>query len=178
MSDIEKIQKDYETFNTILEKLENPGLLKFVENLGESLKMSPCAAQKDEYGCFAGGVLDMALQLASSMRKLDVVAGYQVNVQEIYTVAFLRALAEYGDSQTKMFEPHDSDWHIEKLGLLYKRNPKLNGTTWTTRAIEIATVSEVKLKSSEVMALLTAANERPYNDLGRLLKSANTLLVG
>ena len=178
MSEIEALQKNYETFTTVLEKLDNKGLSGFVDELGEDLVMSPAAAQKDEYGCFAGGIIDMALKLSQSMRKLDMVAGYNISVESIYTVAFLRALAEYGDSKTKMFEPHDSDWHIEKLGLLYKRNTKLNGTTWTTRAIEIATVAEVKLNSSEVMALLTAANEKPYNDLGRLLKSANTLLIG
>ena len=81
------------------------------------------------------------------------------------------------DSRHRMFEPHDSDWHIEKLGLLYKRNTKLNGSTWSTRAVEIATVKQINLTSDEIMALLTAPNEQPYNDLARLLKSANTLLV-
>ena len=177
MSTIENLQENYETFGTILEKLGNKGLTNFVEELGEDLIMSPAAAQKDEYGCFAGGIIDMCLKLAQSMRKLNLVAGYNVPVESIYTVAFLRAIAECGDSKNRMFEPHDSDWHIEKLGLLYKRNPKLNGTTWTTRAIEIATVNAISLTSDEVMAILTAANEKPYNNLGRLLKSANTLLV-
>tara|TARA_B100002019_G_scaffold293299_1_gene319949 strand:- start:7463 stop:7999 length:537 start_codon:yes stop_codon:yes gene_type:complete len=177
MSDIEILQKNYETFTTVLQKLENKGLIDFVEELGDDLVMSPAAAQKDEYGCFSGGIIDMALKLSQSMRKLDMVAGYNANVESIYKVAFLRAIAECGDSKERMFEPHDSDWHIEKLGLLYKRNPKLNGTTWTTRAIEIATVKQINLNSEEVMALLTAANEHPYNDLARLLKSANTLLV-
>lgn len=177
MSNIEQLQNKYEKFITIIMKLENPGLSDFVDDLGDDLVMSPAAAQKDEYGCFAGGVIDMALTLAQSMRKLDVVAGFGVEVTSIYTVAFLRAIAESGDSQIRMFEPHDSDWHIEKLGLLYKRNPKLNGTTWTTRAIEIATVKKMNLNSAEVMAILTAENERPFNELGRLLKSANTLLI-
>ena len=177
MSDIEILQKNYETFTTILQKLENKGLIEFVEELGDDLVMSPAAAQKDEYGCFAGGIIDMALKLSQSMRKLDMVASYNVSVESIYTVAFLRAIAEAGDSRHRMFEPHDSDWHIEKLGLLYKRNTKLNGTTWSTRAVEIATVKQINLTSDEIMALLTAPNEQPYNDLARLLKSANTLLV-
>jgi hypothetical protein len=177
MSEIDQLETNYKKFANIIEKLDNKGLSAFVEELGDSLVMSPCAAQKDEYGSFPGGVVDMALQLSQIMRKLEIIADYKVDVQEIYTVAFLRAIAESGDSETRMFEPHDSSWHIEKLGLLYKRNPKLNGTTWVTRAVEIATVKNFGLSSSEIMAVLTAANDKPYNNLGRLLKSANTLLI-
>ena len=175
--EIDQLEQNYKKFTNIIEKLDNKGMLSFVEELGDSLVMSPSAAQKDEYGCFPGGVVDMALQLSQIMRKVEMIADYNVDVQEIYTVAFLRAIAESGDSVTRMFEPHDSSWHIEKLGLLYKRNPKLNGTTWTTRAIEIATVKNLALNSNEVMAILTAANDKPYNNLARLLKSANTLLI-
>tara|TARA_R110001592_G_scaffold157170_1_gene387994 strand:+ start:635 stop:1174 length:540 start_codon:yes stop_codon:yes gene_type:complete len=175
--EINQLEKNYKKFANIIEKLDNKGLLSFVEELGDNLVMSPSAAQKDEYGCFPGGVIDMALQLSQIMRKLEIIADYKVDVQEIYLVAFLRAIAESGDSVTRMFEPHDSSWHVEKLGLLYKRNPKLNGTTWVTRAIEIATVKNLGLSSAEVMAVLTAENDKPYNDLGRLLKSANTLLI-
>ena len=176
MSDIEKIENNYKTFKEIIDKLENNGLTNLVETLGEDLVLSPANAQKDEHSCFAGGLIDFALLLSQHMRKLNVVAGYEEEAKEIYTVAFLRAFGEYGTSKDKMFDPHDSDWHIEKLGLLYKRNPNLKGTNWTTRAIELATVFGVKLSSEAVMAILTAENDQPSNNLGKLLKSANLLI--
>ena len=177
MADIEKIQEDYQTFETIIEKLDYPGFINFIKDHGENLVMSPAAAQKDEYGCFPGGIIDMALKLSQSMRKLNLVAEYDIDAKDIYVVAFLRAIAEGGDSTRKMFEPHDSDWHVEKLGLLYKRNPDLNGTTWTTRAIEIAITYKIDLTSDQVMAIMTAEGDKPFNNLARLLKSANTLLI-
>ena len=139
--------------------------------------MSPANAQKDEYGCEPGGLIKFALELSQTMRKLNVVSGYDADTRSIYTCAFLRACGEYGTSAEKMFENHDSDWHIEKLGLLYKRNPKLNGTTWSHRAIELATVFNVKLNSSEVFALLTAGTDTPANNLAKLLSSASLLIL-
>jgi hypothetical protein len=141
------------------------------------LVMAPANAQKDEYGCNPGGIIEFALDLAQTMRKLNVVGSFDVDTKSIYICAFLRAIGEYGTSENAMFENHDSDWHIEKLGLLYKRNPALNGTNWSQRAIELATVYKVELKSNEVLALLTAASEKPSNNLARLITAATMLIL-
>lgn len=176
MSEFDSLQETWKKFTGIVEKLENTGLTRLVDEIGEDLLMSPAAAQKDEFGCHPAGCIDLALTLAQNMRKINIVADYNIDAKSIYTVAFMRALGEYGTSANKMFEPHDSDWHIEKLGLLYKRNQNLNGTNWSTRAIELATVFKVELTSEEILALLTAESETQNNNLAKLLKSSTAII--
>jgi hypothetical protein len=177
MYDEKEIQESYNAFLGIVTKLENKGLSSLIENLGENLVMAPASAQKDEYGCFPSGIINFALELAQTMRKLNVVGAFEVDAKSIYIVAFLRAIGEYGTSDEQMFNPHDSDWHIEKLGLLYKRNTNLNGTDWSQRAIELAVVNEVNLKSNEVLALLSADRDKKLNNLARLLSAATTIIL-
>ena len=177
MYDENKIKESYETFSEIVQKLENEGLTNLVETLGENLVMSPAYAQKDEYGCRPAGLIDLALETAQTMRKLNVVGSFDTDTRSIYVVAFLRALGEFGTSSEQMFTPHDSDWHIEKLGLLYKRNTNLNGTTWSQRAVELATVYNVNLKSEEILALLSADADKKLNNLAKLLSAATTIIL-
>ena len=176
MFELDNLQETWEKFTSIVEKLENNGLTKLIDQIGEDLLMSPAAAQKDEFGCYPGGCVNLALTLAQNMRKINIVADYNIEAKSIYTVAFMRALGEYGTSTNKMFEPHDSDWHIEKLGLLYKRNQNLNGTSWSIRAIELATVFNIELTSEEILALLTAESETQNNNLAKLLKSSTAII--
>ena len=177
MSDVENIENVYKRFTEIVEKLANPGITNFVEATGEDLIMSPANAQEDEYGCCSAGLIEFGLLLSQHMRKLNLVSDFQIDTKSIYTVAFLRAFGEYGTSEVKMFQPHDSDWHIEKLGLLYKRNPKLNGTNWVQRSVELSFSFGIKLTSEQIMALQTAVNDTPANNLGKLLKSATLLIL-
>ena len=176
MSNVEEMQESWNKFSEIVEKLENEGLSKLVATLGEDLLMSPANAQKDEFGCHPGGCIEFALLLAQNMRKINIVAEYGIDAKSIYTVAFLRALGEYGTSAEKMFTPHDSDWHIEKLGLIYKRNTALNGTNWCTRAIELAITFGVVLSSEETLAIMTCDNDHQKGDLAKLLKSSTTII--
>ncbi len=177
MYDENKIKESYDTFSEIVEKLENKGLSRLVEDLGEDLLMSPAHAQKDEYGCRPAGLIDFALDIAQVMRKLNVVGAFEADTKSIYTVALLRAIGEYGTSFAKMFEPHDSDWHVEKLGLLYKRNPTLNGTTWAQRCTELVCVYSVTLSSEEIMALTSQPGNPNNNSLAKLLDAATTIIL-
>ena len=177
MTEADNLQENWTKFTEIVEKLENPGLSNLVNDLGEHLIMSPANAQKDEFGCNPGGCIEFALLLAQNMRKINLVAGYGYEAKTIYTVAFMRALGEYGTSEHQMFTPHDSDWHIEKLGLLYKRNSDLAGTLWKERSIELAVTNNVTLTSEEVLALLTAGNDKQNNNLAKLLSASSKIIL-
>ena len=132
-------------------------------------------AQKDEYGCFNGGLIQNTLDILQTMRKLDIVSGKLADQKSLYKVALLHSLGIMGSPEKDMFLPQDSDWHIEKLGLLYKRDQTLKNTN-IERTFQFLLFLGVKITPEEYDAILSVEKDVPLNYLGRLLCASRILV--
>ena len=104
-----------------------------------------------------------------------VFSGKQAEQKSLWKVALLHNIGTIGSTEEDMFLPQDSEWHIEKLGLLYKRNQSLK-TTNTERTLQFLSKYGVELSEEEFFAILSVDKEKPLNYLGRLLSAARILI--
>tara|TARA_E500000331_G_C16908369_1_gene562313 strand:+ start:66 stop:605 length:540 start_codon:yes stop_codon:yes gene_type:complete len=169
------VASNFEQYVSLVGKFDEVQINSLIENEGPRLATSPSNAQKDEHGCFNGGMIQDTLNILEAMRKLDIVAGKEADQKSLWKVALLHNIGTIGSTEEDMFLPQDSDWHIEKLGLLYKRNQGLK-TTNTERTIQILSKYGVELSAEEFFAILSIDKEKPLNYLGRLLTAARTIV--
>jgi len=171
----ELVASNFEQYVGLVGKLKDKNIDMLVETEGPRLATSPSNAQKDEYGCFNGGMIQNTLDILQTMRKLDIVAGKLADQKSLFKVALLHNVGTVGSTEEDMFLPQDSDWHIEKLGLLYKRNQNLK-TSPSERTFQFLFKYGVELNQDEYYAILSTNKEAPLNYLGRLLCAARILI--
>ena len=171
----EMVANNFEQYVELTSKLKDKNIDEMIEQHATRFATSPANAQKDEYGCFNGGMIQNTLEILQAMRKMDIVAGKLADQKSLYKVALLHNLGTIGSTEKDMFLPQDSEWHIEKLGLLYKRNQGFN-TSNTERTIQFLFQHGVHLTEEEYFAILSVDKEKPLNYLGRLLCAARIIV--
>ena len=172
--DNENLESNFEKYVSYLDKFGETSIENFVESEGHRLATSPANAQKDEYGCYNGGLVENTLEILDSMRKLDIVAGKKADQKSLWKVALLHNIGAIGTSSEDLFLPQDSDWHIEKLGMLYKRNQNLKSTC-AERTFQILFHYSIELTEEEYFAILSIDKDKPLNYLGSLLVASRAL---
>jgi len=175
MSDFEKIKENFEQFVSIIKRFEDENLSTLVESLEQRIATSPANAQKDEYGCEDGGLIASMLETLTMIRKLDAATGKQCDPKSLYKVALLHDIGRIGTTSEEYCLPQDSDWHYEKLGLVYKRNQNLYQYNPVQFTFQLLTNYGVKLSEEEYNAIQSISLNKPLNHLGKLLLAARLI---
>ena len=166
---------NFEQYVKLIAKLEDENIVRMIEDISHRLATSPANAQKDEYGCYPGGLIQTTLDVLEAMRKIDIVAGKLANTRSLFKVALLHSIGTMGTVDKEMFIEQDSDWHIEKLGLLFKRQSGFN-TSSTERTLQFLFHYGVELSSEEFFAIISTDKDKPLNYLGKILCAARTVV--
>ena len=171
----ETVSTNFEQYLTTISKLKNSNIDKLMEVEGTRIATSPSNAQKDEFGCYNGGMIQNTLDILDAMRKLDIVGGKLADQKSLYKVALLHNIGTIGSTEEDKFLPQDSEWHIEKLGHIYKRNQSLKSSS-IERTFQFLFKYGVELSMEEFNAILSVDKEVPLNYLGRLLCASRILI--
>lgn len=182
----EQLEKNWNTFDSLCRRLSDHNLNKLLDELGQRLVMCPASPRTDGPGCYPGGLVERALQVTSSMRKLNDALGFEVPVASILKVGLLHEIGKVGDLEGDHFLDQDSDWHREKLGQYYKYNEDLAKMGYSHRTLFLLQHYGVSLSRDEWEAILTGQGlhleeNRFYagtkSNLTRLLAAARLLTV-
>ena len=125
---MELIKKNWNTYKTILSRLEDENISTLLEELGERICLAPANSNNKQYGCYPGGIVVTSTKLAKAMQALNEFHGTPVDIKSIYKVGLLHDIGRLGTIESDWLLPQDSDWHREKLGNEFKINfdlPKL-----------------------------------------------------
>jgi len=126
MSDIEKIESNWQMFEKLLTRLSDDNINKMLDELGERIVMTPASTNSDQYGCFPGGLVQHSLDVTKTMRNLSESLSLGVETKSILKVGLLHDIGKVGSLTEPLYEEQDSDWHREKLGQMYKYNEKIS----------------------------------------------------
>lgn len=150
---IEKIEKNWGTFEALCGKLEDDGLRGLIESLENRLSICPASTHLDRHGAYPGGLIDHTLKVTSNVRKL--VRAYDVSfpISSVLKVALLHDIGKVGDLEHDLFIDQDSSWHREKLGQYYKYNENLSKMSSTHRTLYLLQHFGVKLTMDEWIAI-------------------------
>lgn len=184
--DPEKIETNWNTFDSLCRRFADPGIDKMLDSLGQRLAECPYSPRTEQPGCYTGGLIDLTLKVTSSMRKLNDMLDDKLPTASVLKVGLLHDLGKVGDLEADHFLEQDSDWHREKLGQLYKYNESMAKMGYSHRTLWLLQHFGVSLTRDEWEAIYIAGGlhleeNRFYvgtkNSLVKILTAAKTLVL-
>lgn len=174
--DTEIIKKNWTTYKTILNRLDDENIDNLLEGLGQRLCIAPANSNNKQYGCYAGGIVVTSTKLAKAMQALNEFHGTPVDIKSVYKVGLLHDIGRIGTMTDDWLLPQDSDWHREKLGNEFKVNFDLPKMTHLQRTMFLLNQFQVKLTEEEFFGLVSLDERESKNTLGALLLHARDML--
>ena len=77
---MELIKKNWNTYKTILNRLEDSNIDDLLDALGERVCLAPANSNNKQYGCFPGGLVATSIELAKAMQALNEFHDTPVNI--------------------------------------------------------------------------------------------------
>ena len=151
--DFEAVKNNWETFEKLCNKAVKHGMGDFLESLGERLITTPYSTHEKDGGCYAGGLVENALETTSKMRKLASTFNLEIETSSILKVGLLHEVGKVGTLEEDLFVEQDSSWHREKLGQFYKYNEALNKATTPDRTLFLLQHFGITLTHDEFYAI-------------------------
>ena len=173
---MEIIKKNWNTYKTILGRLEDTNIDNMLEEIGERICLAPANHNNKMYGCYPGGIVVTSTKLAKAMQALNEFHGSPVDIKSVYKVGLLHDIGRIGTLTQDWLLPQDSDWHREKLGNEFKINFDLPKMTHLQRTMFILSQFQVRVTEEEFAALVSLDERDAKNTLGALLLHARDML--
>lgn len=186
--DADSIEKNWNKFDSLCKRFDDPGLNSLLEGLGERLAVCPFSIKTESPGCYPGGLVDVSLRISTAMRKINdtLDESDRLPTSKILKVGLLHDLGKVGDLEQDHFLEQDSSWHREKLGQLYKYNENLPKMSYAHRTLYLLQGSGVVLDQDAWEAILLSGGmhleeNRFYagtkNTLSKILGAARLLTL-
>lgn len=175
MADFEEIENNWKQFKSITDRFEDENINNMIDNLGERLVTAPANARNTDKGCEAGGLIKNTLEILKLSRMIDAATGKECNQKTLYKIVVLHNIGTIGTVEKDLYLPQDSSWHLEKLGLVYKINPKLLDMDKTDLTFQLLSNYGITLTNEEYQAILSLRTKEPTNHYGKVLLAAKIL---
>ena len=163
MLSAEKIQSNWERYLTEVElnidKERSSILLPFLKKYKERFMMMPASSKNWHHSAFAGGYCDHVLRVldcANSLYKIWKTNGGDTStytVEEMHFAALFHDLGKMGQQEGEYYQPNDSQWHIDKLGQVYKFNTDIPAMKVPERSLFILQEIGCKVTQNEYITI-------------------------
>ena len=154
---LDEIKSNWEKFENFCNRLNDKNINALLGELGERLIMCPASSKEDQHGCYPGGLIEHAMEVASLTKALSETSGFDIPVASIIKVGLLHEVGKVGSLSEPFFIDQDSDWHRDKLGQLYKYNENLNKMSISHRTLFLLQHFGVSLSQEEWLAIQLAS---------------------
>lgn len=151
--DFDTIKTNWDTYEKLCNKAVKHGMGDLIETLGERLITTPYSTHEKDGGCYAGGLVENALETTSKMRKLAASFDLDINTGSILKVGLLHEIGKVGTLENDLFVEQDSSWHREKLGQFYKYNENVSKSTIPDRTLCLLQHFGITLTNDEFYAI-------------------------
>lgn len=157
----EEIIENFEKFRAFIKKLGDRAqpALNLVDSLGEKLAICPASSRIDFHNCMPGGLVDHSLRVLSNSLKLIKTFGWEVDKDSLIISCLFHDIGKCGfvnddGTITDYYVPQDSNWHVEKLGEVYKYNKDMSFMTTCNRSLYLCQYFGLHLKKDEYLSIL------------------------
>jgi hypothetical protein len=163
MLSAEKIQSNWNRYVSEIEKSFSKErtdiLLPFLEKYKERMMMMPASSKNWHHSAFAGGYTDHVLRVFDCANKLYETwtsMGGDVStytVEEMKFAALFHDLGKMGQQEGEYYQPNDSQWHMDKLGQMYKFNTAIPAMKVPERSLFILQEIGCKVTQNEFITI-------------------------
>jgi len=156
--EVQRIEENWNLFRKLCQKVEGRSdqLLSLIDHLGERLVLCPNRDRNLWRSCKPGGLIEFSLSTFKNMRAISKSLDWDTSTESMIVASLFHAMGKVGDLDRDTFLPNDSDWHIEKLGQLYKYDPDLQRMTVPHRSLLLLQHFSVNLSEDEWLAIATS----------------------
>jgi len=163
MLSAEKIQSNWNRYlteikNNISEERSSI-LIPFLKKYEERIMMMPASSKNWHHSAFAGGYCDHVLRVldcANSLYDVWTAQGADTStytVEEMRFAALLHDLGKMGQQEGEYYQPNDSQWHVDKLGMIYKFNTDIPAMKVPERSLFILQEIGCKVTQNEFITI-------------------------
>jgi len=163
MLSAEKIQSNWKRYltevkNNISEERSSI-LIPFLKKYEERMMMMPASSKNWHHSAFAGGYCDHVLRVldcANSLYDVWTAQGADTStytVEEMRFAALLHDLGKMGQQEGEYYQPNDSQWHVDKLGQIYKFNTDIPAMKVPERSLFILQEIGCKVTQNEFITI-------------------------
>ena len=158
----EQILENLNKFYSIIEKYitgdRKDKLIAFYKGIEETLAMSPASTRIDHHNCFAGGYVDHVIRVIEASLVFEKVwdrfgQTKSYTTEELIFSAINHDLGKLGTNEQPMYLPNDSQWHIEKQGMVYKYNPNITHMRVADRSLFYLQKAGIEVSENEFLAI-------------------------
>ena len=155
---IEFVKKVFQDNPNRLEKL----LTMYGEGeLGEELLMAPASGSVHFHSAYPGGYIDHVMNVCKNtyrLKKMFEEEGGNITFtnEELFFAALHHDLGKLGKPDNPYYVEQDSQWHREKRGQAYKRNPELHYMDVTHRALWMLNQYGITYSEEEMLGIMLA----------------------
>jgi hypothetical protein len=152
----DKIGKNFELFNTLLDKLENKEqsvmLKKFVKTFQTEIMLCPASAATSRIGCFHGGLVWNSINVLKTMKDLNKIYEANLSVDELIITSLFHDIGKIGDGTKSYYKPQTENWKKDR-GFMYEIDEAMLSIPVSTRSIFLLNSNGIKLSLLEVNAI-------------------------
>jgi putative nucleotidyltransferase with HDIG domain len=151
---IDQIEKNWETFEHLVEKCCGEKGTNFLDKLGTRIAACPLNMKESQGGAYPGGLIEHALTVTMTMRKIvKTLEIDNVNPLSILKVGLLHDIGKIGDEKSERFVSQDSSWHRDNLGQMYKYNEDSQKTSVSHAGLFLLQSFGIELTLDEWIAI-------------------------
>lgn len=169
LSEEQIILKNFEQFRAQASKLnadKRGKLMDFIDTEAQRIMLAP-ASTRIEYTCaYPGGLVENSLRVLQNMAKLVRAYNVNVSVDSILMCALLHDLGKVGTEAKDYYVQNESQWHREKLGIMYNVNDKFSHVPTSQMSLRLLSTLGVKLDIDEWYAISSIGYDKGRPDLG------------
>jgi len=157
--DNKKLLNCFESFNKLVNSISNEEarlpLQNLMEDLGERFFEAPASGKLAFHNCMPGGLCEHSLRVYSIFKNLVKSYGdSNWDEDDILIAGLFHDLGKVGTLDKPYFVPKNSQWHLEKMGMVYESNPELPFMPHAQRSLFLLQHYNVKLNDLVYGAIL------------------------
>jgi hypothetical protein len=165
MLSAEKIQENWKVYLEIITKEiseeRSAPIIEFHKEHEERFMLMPASSKDWYHSAFPGGYIHHVINVVNNALKLYSVweeSGGDISTytkEELIFAALFHDLGKMGlpGGNNHFYEPNDSQWHIDKLGMIYKPNTEIPAMKVPERSLFILQQMGVKVSVNEFLGI-------------------------
>lgn len=154
---IAKLESNWELYVSLVGRIKDEqartALLALCNELKERLAAAPASTRLEFVGAYPGGLVEYSLNVLKLAKDLNKVFKANVPSDSLIITCLFHDLGKIGNQEIDHYIEQTSDWHREKLGMMYEVNPDLPKMHPTQRSLWWLNNANCPLSENEINAI-------------------------
>lgn len=161
--------KNFELFKAQTAKLGSKAgnLIQFLDENAERVMLAPASTRKEFTCCYPGGLVEHSLRVLQNAAKLRQVYGQveSIETNSLILTSLYHDIGKVGTDNKEYYVDNNSDWHRDKLGILYNVADRFQHISVSQLSLLRLTQNKVDIDIDEWYSISVIGNKNIKDDV-------------